>query len=263
MSGGLADSVATRFAEAFRRWRIELPAADVVARRAGFIAEQGWLIQYCFGRDEVGEYLDYYAAHRMTNDSHERIYETGEVVGLPALYDMRLCSDDPDEDRRLEQEYMRHNREVAQTLFEKGFDRFTMNMALHAGFDGSDEVGGDDMLKDNSVNLVPPQGDAKGFDKTYQEKWLIYCPAIANDTLLYMITAGESYSIRSYGGHLRVNTTPRHAAGVHTTSEFMAKFDPDRPYELTALGLAVDKGPELAEFIERKWKLYRERHGLV
>ena len=59
-----------------------------------------------------------------------------------------------------------------------------------------------------------------------------------------------------------MNTTGRHAEGVHITGDFMAKFDPDRPYELSALGLAVGKKDELAEFIERKWKIYREKHGL-
>lgn len=256
--------ISERFADTFRTWKLRLPLEDVHARRAGFIAEAGWLIQYCFGDAAAGPYLDYYAAHRMTDDSHVRIYEDGRTVDLPALWGMRLCSDDPVEERRLEQDYVRHNQEVAQTLFDKGFDRFTINMALHAGFDGSDDIGGDDVqLADNSVSLVPAQGDAKGFDKKFQEKWLIYCPAIANDTLLYMITALESYSIRSYGGHLGVNTTGRHAEGIHTTSEFMAEFHPDRPYELSELGIAVDKSDKLADFIERKWKIYREKHGLA
>ena len=33
----------------------------------------------------------------------------------------------------------------------------------------------------DSRSLVPAQGDAKGFDKLHQEKWLIYCvsPALS------------------------------------------------------------------------------------
>ena len=251
------------FARTFATWHITLPDEDLRQRRAGFLNQHGWLIQYRFGSDDSGEFLDYYAAHRMTDDSHVRVYEDGRVVALPALIGMRVMGATPREEERLEREYVAHNRAVAQALFDKGFDRFTINMALHAGFGGDDEVMGDQMqLEDNSVRLVAPQGDAKGFDKAFQEKWLIYCPGIANDTLLYMITAGDSYSIRSYGGHLGVNTTGRHAEGIHTTGDFMAKFDPDRPYELSALGLAVDKKDELAEFIGRKWKIYREKHGL-
>ena len=189
------------FARTFATWHIALPEEDLRQRRAGFLAEAGWLIQYCFGSDDSGEYLDFYAAHRMTDDSHTRVYEDGRVVALPALIGMRVMGATPQEEERLEREYVAHNRAVAQALFDKGFDRFTINMALHAGFDGSDDGTGNGMqLEDNSVELVAPRGDAKGFDKTFQEKWLIYCPEIANDTLLYMITAGDSYSIRSYGG---------------------------------------------------------------
>ena len=118
-------------------------------------------------------------------------------------------------------------------------------------------------LKDNSVQLVSPQGDAQGFDKTYQEKWLIYCPAIANDTLLYMITALDSYSIRSYGGHLGVNTTGRHAEGIHTTGHFMETLRPEKLYEMTGLERSVDRADQWAEFIDAKWKIYRHKHGLA
>jgi hypothetical protein len=118
-------------------------------------------------------------------------------------------------------------------------------------------------VEPNSVRLVAPQGDSKGFDKKYQEKWLIYCPAIADDTLLYMITALESYSIRSYGGHLGVNASGRHADGIHTTSEFMEQLQPDRVYEVTWLERPVTKAAEWSEFIDRKWDSYRDSHGLA
>lgn len=124
-------------------------------------------------------------------------------------------------------------------------------------------VRGDHMpLEANSVQLVAPQGDAKGFDKTYQEKWLIYCPAIADDTLLYMITALESYSIRSYGGHLGVNTAGLHVEGIHTTGDFMANFHPDKLYEVSGREVAVTKSDDWADFIAGKWKIYSEKHGL-
>ena len=130
------------FARTFATWHITLPEEDLRQRRAGFLAEAGWLIQYCFGSDDSGEFLDYYAAHRMTDDSHVRVYEDGRVVALPALIGMRAMGATPQEEERLEREYVAHNREVAQALVDKGFDRFTINMALHAGFDGSDDVMG-------------------------------------------------------------------------------------------------------------------------
>lgn len=110
-----------RFAEAFASWGIGLPEEDVVSRRRGSIAVAGWSISYLFGCNEKGEFLDYYSHHRMTNDSHIRLYADGSVEGLPAMQDMRLCSQDPVEDERLKAEYFDHNRQVAEVLREKGF----------------------------------------------------------------------------------------------------------------------------------------------
>lgn len=66
-----------RIAEAFREdvanWRLDLPSDALHARRPVFIHARGWLIQYVFGRNRIGEYLDYYASHRMTTDSHVRL----------------------------------------------------------------------------------------------------------------------------------------------------------------------------------------------
>ena len=74
-----------------------------------------------FGSDEKGEYLDYYASHRMTNDRHVRIYASGEQEDLPTIQEFRLCSQDPEEDKRLEAKYYAENQRVARLLQEKGF----------------------------------------------------------------------------------------------------------------------------------------------
>ena len=79
--------------------------------------------------------MDYYAAHRMTDDSHVRIYEDGREESLPALSSYLLLSDDPVEAKRLKDEYEKHNQEVVKMLNEKGFNKFTINMFLHAGMD--------------------------------------------------------------------------------------------------------------------------------
>jgi hypothetical protein len=128
--------IADIFAERFAHWEIILPEDDIKNRRGGYIQYAGWLIQYCFGIDEIGvEYLDYYAAHRMTDDSHIRIYEDGREESLPSLSSMYLVSDDPVKAKRLKDEYEEHNRNVVGLLKEKGFDKFTINMFLHAGMD--------------------------------------------------------------------------------------------------------------------------------
>ncbi|MCY3896470.1 MAG: hypothetical protein OXG17_08375 [Chloroflexi bacterium] len=113
--------IAEQFKQSFGVWRIELPREAVEHRRRGKIVEAGWTIWFLFGSDDSGEYLDYYSSHRMTNDSHVRIYEDGRVVGLESLWEMRKSSDDPEENARLEDEFWAHNERVAQLLEAKGF----------------------------------------------------------------------------------------------------------------------------------------------
>ena len=120
------------FNRRFRRWKITIPKADVIARRRGAIQSQGWSIQYLFGSDERGEYLDYYAAHRMTDDVHVRVRADGQAEELPGIVSMFVTSEDPVEARRLEEAYFEHNRRVAEILDAKGFG-LTMNGMLRTG----------------------------------------------------------------------------------------------------------------------------------
>ncbi|MCY3747920.1 MAG: hypothetical protein OXG64_01380 [Chloroflexi bacterium] len=110
-----------QFNQSFSYWRIQLPREDVENRQRGTIVEAGWTIWFLFGSDESGEYLDYYSSHRMTNDSHVRIYEDGRVELLESLWELRPTSDDPEENARLEDEFWEHNERVARVLEEKGF----------------------------------------------------------------------------------------------------------------------------------------------
>ena len=135
----LMKLIAETFNSRFDHWKIILPEKDIENRSGGFIQQSGWLIQYCFGKDKKGEYLDYYAAHRMTDDEHVRIYDDGQVEDLPAISSMRLVSEDPEEDKKLEDEYYQENQRVAEMLSEKGFDKFTINMFLHTGLDKESE----------------------------------------------------------------------------------------------------------------------------
>ena len=103
----------------FANWEIELPVEAVTNRQRGQITQAGWIIWYVFGEDESGDYLDFYAMHRMTNDRHERIYTDGRTESLETQRDMRRASNDPEEDARLEAEYYEHNRRVSRELDEK------------------------------------------------------------------------------------------------------------------------------------------------
>ena len=127
------NRIADAFRQDFENWGLELPAADLRRRRLGYIQSQGWLIQYAFDRNRSGEYLDYYASHRMTDDRHVRLYASGRRQRLAALASMCLSSENPKEAARLEVAYYRRNRRIARSLTAKGFGKFTLNMALHAG----------------------------------------------------------------------------------------------------------------------------------
>lgn len=124
------SQIARTFALRFKMSGLTLPLDDLKHRRRGAIQEQGWLIQYVFGRDGEREYLDYYACHRMTDDTHNRIWEDGEVEGLPALISMRIVSEDPEEDRRLKAEHDARNQAAMAEMERKGFGLFSINQAL-------------------------------------------------------------------------------------------------------------------------------------
>ena len=115
------DTAAELFSRDFSHWAIQLPPQDVAQRQRGRINHEGWAIWYLFGADEHGEYLDYYAAHRMTDDRHVRIYASGEREELPTIQSFRPCSDDPVEDQRLADELFVKNQRVAALLESKGF----------------------------------------------------------------------------------------------------------------------------------------------
>lgn len=114
-------SIEERFGRTFAHWGIALPTEDVKERRRGKIVGGGWAIWYLFGSDERGGYLDYYASHRMTDDRHVRLREDGSAEPLPTIRTFLIRSGDPEEDARLEAEYLEHNRRVGRMLREKGF----------------------------------------------------------------------------------------------------------------------------------------------
>lgn len=115
------ENAAKQFSQDFSNWAIRLPQEDVAQRRRGRINSEGWAIWYLFGIDDRGEYLDYYAAHRMTDDRHVRIYSGGEREDLPTIQSFRVCSDDPAEDERLDAKFVAENQRVAALLEAKGF----------------------------------------------------------------------------------------------------------------------------------------------
>ena len=137
------ENAVSRFNTQFERWKICLPPEDVAQRKRGRIVKAGWAIWYMFGSDEQGEYLDFYASHRMTNDQHVRIYADGQGQLLPTISSMHGCSSDPKENARLEAEYFAENQRVAELLKVKGF-------GIHG-----DEPGGVQMNRELHLKKYP------------------------------------------------------------------------------------------------------------
>ena len=129
------ERIELAFAERFAHWGLALPKRNVQGRKRGTISREGWTVQYLFGSDERGEFLDYYATHRMTDDSHVRIYANGEAIFLPTIVSMFLVPPDPVEAEQARQAYVAKNREVAALMAEKGFG-LDINGALRADLRG-------------------------------------------------------------------------------------------------------------------------------
>ena len=81
----------------------------------------GDTVSYLFGRDERGEYLDFFTHHRIAGDRHVRIRADGELEALPTIPIGRLMSQDPVEDVRLEQKHSENVSGIAAMLRAKGF----------------------------------------------------------------------------------------------------------------------------------------------
>ena len=115
--------MAREFAKYFAHWKIELPNDDVEERRRGTLHAEGWTIQYLFGADAQGEYLDFYATHRMTNERHQRIYASGQIEDLPTMQEFMIFPPNVSQadKERIEREYYAHNRIIGTLLREKGF----------------------------------------------------------------------------------------------------------------------------------------------
>jgi hypothetical protein len=133
------DNIKQEFEKIYRNWDIVLPEDDYKNKKNGFIQKEGWLIQYCFGQEDDNNYMDIYAEHRMTSPHHTRIYENGEIKQLSNYKIIYIIDDDPKITQRNKMELEEHNRKIAQELIEKGFNRFTVNGAILAGFAGNDD----------------------------------------------------------------------------------------------------------------------------
>lgn len=113
--------IAATFAESFSTWGIVLPEGAFERAEPGLIRRAGWSIRFIFGADEDGSYLEYYATHRMTNDTRVRIYESGQTKALDAIWEMFVFDPKvPGDEEWAQREYHEHNRRIAEELRRLG-----------------------------------------------------------------------------------------------------------------------------------------------
>lgn len=131
MREGPLGEIQVEFAKLLGFYGHELPPDDALHRRRGRVGGdpdedfadygRGDVVYYLFGRDERGEYLDYYTENRLAGDSHARIYEDCSVESLDVMPTGRVSASDPVEDAQLEAEYQAEVRRIGAELRAKGF----------------------------------------------------------------------------------------------------------------------------------------------
>ena len=117
------------FAEFFSYLGHTLPEENVRLRQRGQIGgdddgdyDMGDVVQYLFGRNERGEYLDFYCRHRHAGDQHWRIFEDGGLEEQEVPTSWCQHSDNPEEAARLNGAFYAENTRIYQLLRDKGFE---------------------------------------------------------------------------------------------------------------------------------------------
>jgi hypothetical protein len=120
-SSAEAARIQARFAEAFSAWGLALPDRAVERGEPGLVRGAGWTIRFIVGADGEGPYVEYYATHRMTSDSRARIYASGRVQELDAIWEAYVWDPKtPGDEDRARRRYLDHNRRIAAELKELG-----------------------------------------------------------------------------------------------------------------------------------------------
>lgn len=112
---GSLDKIKNIFDAQFSAWKIVLPATSLTRLLRGSIVKNGWTINFQYGRVDGVEYLEYFASHRMTNDTLHRIYADGREEQLGHAQEFY-----PVGDEKAEQAYYEHNRKFYALVKNKG-----------------------------------------------------------------------------------------------------------------------------------------------
>jgi hypothetical protein len=103
------------FDRRFAAWDIELPPGLTIDQPPASIFKNGWIINYQLITEAGDEVLEFFASHRMTIDTLNRIYADGRVELVDSCQQFYLA-DDPNAKR----EYLDHNRAFYETVKRRG-----------------------------------------------------------------------------------------------------------------------------------------------
>jgi hypothetical protein len=130
------ERIADAFNAHFANFDISVTPEEVVVGARRRIGERGWLITYRVDADDAGfPSLELYATHRMTNDTHLRIWADGHLEHLDAIeelyaYDPKV----PGSEDAARTRYFEHNRSVERRLRERGlYPEGDINAFLRTG----------------------------------------------------------------------------------------------------------------------------------
>ena len=87
-------AIRAAFAEQFAYWGIELPLEPPPSGERGALYQGGWTIYYHFGEADDRPYLEYYASHRMTNETLCRIYADGRFEQVAQIWEFYPADDE-------------------------------------------------------------------------------------------------------------------------------------------------------------------------
>jgi len=136
------ERIAETFSGYFAKFDIRIEARDVAVGSRREIHKEGWRITFSVLADDGGfPSLEFYATHRMTDDRHVRIWADGHAEGLDAIWSFYGHDPSvPGSQEAAEEEYLRHNREVARELREAGlYPHGDINAFLRTGGDRNDD----------------------------------------------------------------------------------------------------------------------------
>ena len=116
------DTIEEYIREHFRDWEIALPEHDVAARADGHIFARGWHIGYVWGNEAGEEYLEMLAQHRMTDDTHVRVFASGRVEDLPAPASFYVYGPNATEaeKQKAQRKHLADNQRIYADLRERG-----------------------------------------------------------------------------------------------------------------------------------------------